>query len=109
MTDIPQSPFISAEHPLSAETAAASVTSPPAAAAELLPDPPSNEGRYQGASTATPTVTVAAGAVDATDCIGEIFIGARKWIDDDHRFVLDEKSLMEAIDPLPLFLQRVAG
>jgi hypothetical protein len=105
MTTLPQSPFISADRYPPAETAVASVTSPPAAAAGFLPEPPSNEGRPQGAPAVDPNPFDAG----ATDCIGEIFIGARKWIDDDHRFVLDEKAFMEAVDPLPLFLQRVAG
>jgi hypothetical protein len=102
------SPFLSAELPLSAETAVASVTSPPAAAAGLLPEP-SNEGRPQGAPASISAVTVAAGDAGATDCIGEIFIGARKWIDDDHRFVLNERDFMEAIEALPIFLQRATG
>jgi hypothetical protein len=110
MTDIPLSPFLSADqHPLSAETAVASVTSPSAAAAGLLPEPPSNEGRPQGAPASTAAVTVAAGDADATNHIHEIFVGARKWIDDDHRFVLDERAFMDAIEPMPLFLQRSTG
>jgi hypothetical protein len=81
MTDIPQSPFLSAESQPPAEMAPASATA----------------------------VTVAADDAGATDHIHEIFIGARKWIDDDHRFVLDEKAFMEAIEPPPLFMQRAAG
>ena len=103
MTTIPQSPFLSAEqHPLSADTVAA-LSQPPDAAAELLPDPPSNEGRHQGASTADDWNPE---PVDATDCIGEIFHFARKLCDKDHRFVLDEERFLADIEPPPLFLQR---
>ena len=110
MTTILPSPFLSAEqHPLSAETAAAAVASPPAAAAGLLPDPPSNEGRHQGAPASTSTVTVAAGDAGATDHIHELFYYARKLCDEDHRFVLDEQAFMDAIEPPPLFLQRAVG
>jgi hypothetical protein len=41
------------------------------------------------------------------DCIGEIFVGARKLMDpDEHRFILDEQAFMDAIDEPPLFLRR---
>jgi hypothetical protein len=76
MTDIPQSPFISAD-PLTAEMAPASATA----------------------------VTVAADDAGATDCIGEIFVGARKWIDDDRRFILDVDRFMIDIEEPPLFLR----
>ena len=102
MSTLPQSPFLSADLPLSADTAAA-LSQPPDAAAELLPDPPSNEGRYQGASTDDDWNPE---PVDATDHIHEIFHHARKLCDEDHRFVLDEEAFMEAIEPPPLFLQR---
>jgi hypothetical protein len=93
-------PFISADqHPLSAETAAAE-SQPRATAAEVLPDPPSNEGRHQGAPAVEEWNPDAAGA---TDCIGEIFVGAQKL---ESRFVLDERAFMDAIEPPPLFLQR---
>lgn len=105
MTIIPQSPFLSADvHPLSAEPAAALDASPPVAAAGLIPDP-SNEGRHQGAPASASTVTVAAGDVGATDCIGEIFVGARKL----DRFVLDVGRFMLDIEEPPLFLQRATG
>lgn len=42
--------------------------------------------------------------------VGEIFHFARKLVaDDDYRFVLDERAFMEAIEPLPLFLQGAVG
>jgi hypothetical protein len=102
MTDLPLSPFISAD-PLTAGTAVASVTSPTTATAGLFPEPLSNEGRSQGAPAIDPNPFDAG----ATDCIGEIFHHARKLM--DHRFVLDEAALMEAIEPPPLFLQRATG
>jgi GcrA cell cycle regulator len=105
VTDIPLSPFISADPYPPAETAAASVTSPPAAAAGLFPEPPSNEGRPQGA----PATDLNPFDAGAADCISEIFVGARKWIDDDHRFVLDEAAFMESLEAMPLFLQVAAG
>jgi hypothetical protein len=101
MTTLPANPFISADPYPPAGTAVAS--SPPAATAEVLPEP-SSEGRCQGA----PAVNQNPFDAGATDCISEIFVGARKWIDEDHRFILDEKAFMEAIDPLPLFLQGAA-
>jgi hypothetical protein len=102
MTTILPSPFLSAgQHPLPTETAAAAVASPPAAAAGPIPDPPSNEGRHQGASTDDDWNPE---PVDATDHIHEIFHHARKLM--DHRFVLDEQAFMDAIEPPPLFLQR---
>jgi hypothetical protein len=49
----------------------------------------------------------AAADLSEIDCIGEIFVGARKLIDpDEHRFVLDEQAFMDAIDEPPLFLRR---
>jgi hypothetical protein len=98
------SPFLSADRYPAAETAVASVTSPPAATAEVIPEPPSNEGRHQGA----PVIDQNPFDAGATDCIHELFHFARKLIDDDHRFVLNEREFMEAIDPLPLFLQGAA-
>ena len=98
MTIFPPSPFLSAEpacgdysqssqhhngdlQPGPAETAAALVTSPQAAAAELIPDPPSNEGRHQGAPATDPNPFDAG----ATDHIHEIFHYARKLCDEGHR------------------------
>jgi len=105
MKDVLPNAFLSADWYPPADTAVALVTSPPAAAAELLPDPPSNEGRHQGA----PAVDQNPFDAGATDLINEIFVGARKWIDDDHRFVLNERDFMEALEELPIFLQRAAG
>jgi hypothetical protein len=101
MTAMPQSPFLSADqYPLPAETAAADAS--PQAAAEVIPEPSSNEGRLQGA----PAFDAEPFDVGATDHIHEIFHHARKLM--DHRFVLDEQAFMEAIEPPPLFLQRTA-
>lgn len=102
-TLLPPNLFLSADLPLSADTAAAVyAASPETAAAGPIPDPTSNEGRHQGAPADDPNPFDAG----ATDCISEIFIGARKWIDDDHRFVIDEQAFLEAIEPPPLFMQR---
>jgi hypothetical protein len=47
------------------------------------------------------------GPQETIDCIGEIFVGARKLMDpDEHRFILDEQAFMDAIDEPPLFLRR---
>ena len=101
MSTLPQSPFLSADLPLSADTAAA-LSQPRDAAAELIP---SNEGGHQGAP-AVETNPLDAGA---TDHIHEIFHFALKLYEDDHRFVLDEEAFLEAIEPPPLFLQRATG
>lgn len=73
---LPQSPFLSAE--------------PPQASAETAPASlawnPDDAG--------------------ATDCIGEIFVGAAKL---EHRFVLDVERFMLDIEEPPLFLRSVAG
>ncbi len=100
MSTMPPSPFISADSQPSADAATAEQCPQPAAVAEPLP---SNEGGHQGAP-AVETNPLDAGA---TDCIGEIFIGARKLrnIDD----LIDWKALEEAVEPLPLFLQRAMG
>lgn len=116
MTTIPRSPFLSAEpaygdysqasqhyngdlQPDPADTAAA-LSQPRDAAAELIP---SSTGGPQG----VPAVETNPLDAGATDCIGEIFIGARKLrnIDD----LIDWKALEEAVEPLPLFLQRAMG
>jgi len=103
MTTILPSPFLSAEqHPLSAETAAAE-SQPRATAAEVLPDPPSNEGRHQGALAADDWNPQPA---DATDCIAEIFIGADNL---ESRFVLDEEAFLAAVEDVPLFLRMATG
>jgi hypothetical protein len=105
MSDLPQSPFLSADnHPLSAGRPPHLSPAPQAAAAELIP---SSTGGHQGTSAAS-TVTVASGAADATDHIHEIFHFARQLCEDDHRFILDERAFMEAIEPLPMFLQGAA-
>lgn len=54
------------------------------------------------------------GPQEAINHIGEIFVGARKWIDDDQDITLSElcrrgfdvRAFMFAIDQMPLFLQR---
>jgi hypothetical protein len=105
MTDIPQSPFLSADQYPPAGTAVAIVSSPSVASAELLPEPSSSEGRSQGAPAIDPNPFDAG----ATDCIHELFHFARKLIDEDHRFILDEEAFMAEIEPLPLFMQRAMG
>ena len=107
MSELPQSPFLSADqNPLSAEKpVAAAVASPPVAATELILDPPSNEWRHQGA----PAVDLNPVDAGATDHIHEIFHHVRKIYEDEHRFILDEAAFMAEIEPPPLFLQRATG
>jgi len=99
-----------------------------AGVAAEIPKPSSSTGGCQEASTPTSTVTVAAGDVDATDCIGEIFAGARKMFDPDPAAYTREDELLYDVlramddpyaadlidipagmwgefDPPPLFLQ----
>jgi hypothetical protein len=70
---------------------------------------------FESVTPARAPTTAAAGAnaaVDFLDDIGdihEIFHHARKLVADDHRFVLDEVAFADAIEPMPLFLQRAAG
>lgn len=66
---------------------------------------PSFDGSPGNGSVAT-TVGLAPGPQE-TNHIHEIFHYARKLYDEDHRFVLDEGAFMEAIEPPPLFMQRV--
>jgi hypothetical protein len=117
---------------LTLDEAAADVSSQAPAAAADVCEPTSSTGGCQEAPASTSTVTVAAGDAGATDCIGEIFVGARKLeqipgifdqagvtpadelqyvtlkLMDDHRTPdLPDvpQGLIDAIDPLPLFLQ----
>jgi hypothetical protein len=146
MTTLLTSPFLSADmNPFSAETATAvDAASPDTAVARPIPeagpcgfefDPPSNDGGHQGAPAAEEWNPDAAGA---TNCIGEIFAGARKLnqlpgifdpeaitgrdellyvtlkLSDepgtrDLPCIPDEEAFMAAIEPLPLFLRRATG
>jgi hypothetical protein len=129
-TILPPNQFESGEPvaPSPGEAVALTRSHAPGATAEI-PGPPSSTGGCQEASTPTSTVIVAAGGVDATDDIGEIFAGARKMfdpdpaaytrtdevyydllrsMDDPHTADLIEMPYgMEGIfDPSPLFLQQ---
>jgi hypothetical protein len=111
------------------EAGASSPQMPSADAPADLSEPPSSTGGRQEASIPTSTVTVAAGGVDATDDIGEIFAGARKLFEPDPAAYTREDELlydvlramddprtadliempygMEGIfDPPPLFIQQ---
>lgn len=72
-----------------------------------LPQSPFLSAEPPQASAETAPASLAWNPDDAgaTDCIAEIFIGAAKL---EHRFVLDERAFMEAIEPPPLFLQEAA-
>ncbi len=116
MSTLPQSPFLSADPPLSADTAAA-LSQPRDAAAKPTPEEIGLETAYNYPSGPPQKEDQGAPAPEdwnpedagATDCIHEIFHFARRLYDDDHRFVLDEQAFMEAIEPPPLFLQRATG
>jgi hypothetical protein len=76
--------------------------------ANLPPSPFYSSAAIVERSAEAPAVaSVVAPSDVAAECfIGEIFVGALKMFDpDEHRFVLDEEAFMEAIEPLPLFLQ----
>lgn len=71
-----------------------------------ISDSPSSTG---GCREASAPATEPGQDVDATDIsdVHEIFYHVRKLIteDDKYRFVLDQQAFMEAIEPMPLFLQ----
>lgn len=75
----------------------------------VSPDPAAVQFRSSMAMEVTEEAPVAAepSAAGATDHIHEIFHYARKLLARDRRFVLNEAAFMEAIEPPPLFLQRM--
>jgi hypothetical protein len=133
----PPNSFISFVDEPSAETpvVASSPQALGAAAGCHLPEPTTSTGGCQEAPASTSTVTVAAGDAGATDCIGEIFAGARKLEqipgifdpveytaadelayvelklrdnpqERDLPCIPDEAAFMAEIEPLPLFLRQ---
>lgn len=137
----PQAPVVAASGPFDSgnpvallpdEAAACASSHAPGAAADIC-EPTTDGGGPQG-SPAPGQELIGAGDLEATDCIGEIFTGARKLnqlpgifdpaaitgrdellyvtlklMDDPHTRDLpcipDEDAFMAAIEPLPLFLQ----
>jgi hypothetical protein len=79
MTRLPPSPFLLSDGDITSDE--------PATGTASLPNEP-----------------VAGLNSDISD-VHEIFYHARKLVDDDHRFVLDEQAFMEAIEEMPLFLR----
>ena len=103
MTVLPPSPFLTSAEIRSAEPAVASSPSPGVATVGPIAESSSSTGGHQG-RPAVPQPLPNYATAGPTDDICEIFNGARKL--DDQRFVLDERAFLEAIEPMPLFLQR---
>ena len=127
MSNLPPSPFTDSGEPVapSPDDAVALTRSRAPGAAADIPEPSVTERRLSEAR-----------ALEATDCIGQIFVGARKLLDeplgqfdpaaitasdellyealkllDDPRardlpYIPDRRAFIEAIEPWPLFLQR---
>jgi len=114
------------------EAAALSVPTPPGAAADIQESAPPLSSEPITAAAIDPS-PVAAASLDEIDCIGEIFVGARKLNqlpgifdpaaitssdellyvtlklqDDPHARDLPDvpQGLIDAIEPLPLFLRQ---
>ena len=89
---------------MTADTAAApDLTDPPVAAAVLIAEPSSNEGRPKSAPALdAPNAHDDAGA---TDCISEIFFYARRLMKQQSAFILDEGRFLAEIEETPLFIR----
>lgn len=119
MAKLPPSPFLNSTDPSrSADQAVAASPHTPvcAAAAEPFDESSTAMGGHQEAPAEVLNPAVTAGATDLFGAeigdVGEIFYHARRLINEDageyHRFRLDVPAFMEAIEPMPLFLQRTA-
>lgn len=125
MTDLPPSPFTDSGEPvaLSPDEAAALVCSHAPGAAAEISDSQDVPARMQESSDCwlarddeKPDDTMQesrpahpATALSETDCIGEIFIGARKLENPEARFVLNVEQFMLDIEEPPLFLRRAGN
>lgn len=114
MTALPPSPFLTdsvAPMPFAPDTAVAANISPqaPTAAAGPIRESSTATGGCQEAPAVETPNRSTAGLLDEIEHVHEIFYHARLLIAEDraihHRFVLDERKFMEAIEPPPLFLQ----
>jgi len=92
------------ERVIAADTdAAPHLTDPAVAASVLIDEPSSNEGRPKSAPALDAPNTHE--HAGATDCISEIFHYARKLMMDHQGFVLDKARFLADIEEVPLFVR----